>query len=198
MIKVSSLISLLEKNNSRFFTGVPDSVLKGLSSYLQNKDKKTWKELQLNPKGLTNDTFSDLQFPGGTFFIDKSTNFLINKSTGVLVNERDLNKFINAHPIFLFTSTLRGSGASIQDIFDLLDYDVNNGPMLGQCNMSFDSPIRIGQKYKIDGKIISLNEKDSKKLGKIKILDFILSLFDESQSQIASVNYVWILPVKDF
>ena len=40
MIKVSSLISLLEKNNSRFFTGVPDSVLKGLSSYLQNKDKK--------------------------------------------------------------------------------------------------------------------------------------------------------------
>ena len=165
---------------------------------LQNKDKKTWKELQLNPKGLTNDTFSDLQFPGGTFFIDKSTNFLINKSTGVLVNERDLNKFINAHPIFLFTSTLRGSGASIQDIFDLLDYDVNNGPMLGQCNMSFDSPIRIGQKYKIDGKIISLNEKDSKKLGKIKILDFILSLFNESQSQIASVNYVWILPVKDF
>jgi phosphonopyruvate decarboxylase len=40
MIKVSSLISLLEKNNSRFFTGVPDSVLKGLSSYLQNKDEK--------------------------------------------------------------------------------------------------------------------------------------------------------------
>ena len=116
----------------------------------------------------------------------------------MLINEKDLNKFINAHPIFLFTSTLRGSGASIQDIFDLLDYDVNNGPMLGQCNMSFDSPIRIGQKYKVDGKIISLNEKDSKKLGKIKILDFILSLFDESQSQIASVNYVWILPVKDF
>ena len=73
---------------------------------LQNKDKKTWKELQLNPKGLTNDTFSDLQFPGGTFFIDKSTNFLINKSTGVLINEKDLNKFINAHPIFLFTSNL--------------------------------------------------------------------------------------------
>ena len=95
---------------------------------LQNKDKKTWKELQLNPKGLTNNTFSDLQFPGGTFFIDKNTNFLINKSTGMLINEKDLNKFINAHPIFLFTSTLRGSGASIQDIFDLLDYDVNNGP----------------------------------------------------------------------
>ncbi len=35
----------MEKNNSRFFTGVPDSVLKGLSSYLQNKDKKISQEI---------------------------------------------------------------------------------------------------------------------------------------------------------
>ena len=40
MIKVESLINLLKKNNSTFFTGVPDSVLKELSSYLQNKNKK--------------------------------------------------------------------------------------------------------------------------------------------------------------
>ena len=37
MIKISSLISLLKKNNSNFFTGVPDSVLKQLSHYLENK-----------------------------------------------------------------------------------------------------------------------------------------------------------------
>ena len=40
MIKVKSLIDLLKKNNTDFFTGVPDSVLKELSSSLQNKDKK--------------------------------------------------------------------------------------------------------------------------------------------------------------
>ena len=40
MIKVNSLINLLNKNNSNFFTGVPDSVLKELSFYLQNKTKK--------------------------------------------------------------------------------------------------------------------------------------------------------------
>ena len=40
MIKVNSLISLLKKNNSSFFTGVPDSVLKELSLFLDNKDKK--------------------------------------------------------------------------------------------------------------------------------------------------------------
>ena len=40
MIKVNSLIKLLKRNNSNFFTGVPDSVLKEFSYYLQNKKKK--------------------------------------------------------------------------------------------------------------------------------------------------------------
>ena len=38
MIKVSALIDLLKKNESTFFTGVPDSVLKEFSSSFQNKN----------------------------------------------------------------------------------------------------------------------------------------------------------------
>ncbi len=40
MIKVNALINLFKKNNSDFFTGVPDSVLKELSSSLQFTNKK--------------------------------------------------------------------------------------------------------------------------------------------------------------
>ena len=40
MIKIDSLTSLLKKNGTTFFTGVPDSVLKELSIYLQSKNKK--------------------------------------------------------------------------------------------------------------------------------------------------------------
>ena len=40
MIKVKTLIDSLKKNNINFFTGVPDSVLKELSYFLQNKNKK--------------------------------------------------------------------------------------------------------------------------------------------------------------
>ena len=39
MIKINSLIKVLKNNNSTFFTGVPDSVLKELSKFLQNKSK---------------------------------------------------------------------------------------------------------------------------------------------------------------
>ena len=40
MIEVNSLVNLLKKNKTNFFTGVPDSVLKELSYYLRNKSKK--------------------------------------------------------------------------------------------------------------------------------------------------------------
>ena len=39
MIDIKSLIFLLKKNKINFFTGVPDSVLKELSSSLQKKIK---------------------------------------------------------------------------------------------------------------------------------------------------------------
>ena len=40
MIKIESLIQLLKRHNTNFFTGVPDSVLKELSFFLQHKSKK--------------------------------------------------------------------------------------------------------------------------------------------------------------
>ena len=40
MIEVNSLINLLKKNKTDFFSGVPDSVLKELSYSLQSKSKK--------------------------------------------------------------------------------------------------------------------------------------------------------------
>ena len=40
MILVESLIKILKKNSIDFFTGVPDSVLKNLSTYLNNLKKK--------------------------------------------------------------------------------------------------------------------------------------------------------------
>ena len=40
MIKINEIIKVLKKNNVDFFTGVPDSILKSLSSYLEKNNKK--------------------------------------------------------------------------------------------------------------------------------------------------------------
>ena len=156
---------------------------------------KKWKYFKDNSKNLSTEDFFNLDFPGGNFYIDKELNFLVNTTTGKKLGKEDLNKVISAHPIYFMIITLRGSGASIQDIFDLLNYDKKNGPMLGQCNMSFNSQLKVDYQYNVKGKINSLVEKDSKKLGKIKILDFSLSVYDSPTLNIGDVNYVWILPL---
>ena len=154
-----------------------------------------WKYLTSNSKNLSLEDFVDLDFPGGNFYIDKKANFLVNTSTGKKLDKNNLKNIILAHPIYFMIITLRGSGASIQYIFDLLNYDTKNGPMLGQCNISINCQLKVDYKYIVRGKINSLIEKNSQKLGKIKILDFSLSLYDHLSLKIGDVNYVWILPL---
>ena len=61
--------------------------------------------------------------------------------------------------------------------------------------MSLNYQLKVDYKYSVRGKINSLIEKNSQKLGKIKILDFSLSLYDDLSLKIGNVNYVWILPL---
>ena len=61
MIKVSALISLLKKNNSNFFTGVPDSVLKELSSSLQNKAQAELEKLDKDLNVKINDSADTIE-----------------------------------------------------------------------------------------------------------------------------------------
>ena len=154
-----------------------------------------WQYLTKNSKDLSLDSFYGLEFPGGEFFIDKKSNLLVNNSTGNKLSGENINRIIQAHPIYFMIITLRGSGASIQDIFDLLNYDTKNGPMLGQCNMTFNTQLKVDCKYFVKGQINSLIKKNSKKLGEIKILDFSLTLLDVDSKNVGNVNYVWILPL---
>ena len=119
-----------------------------------------WQYLTKNSKDLSLDSFYGLEFPGGEFFIDKKSNLLVNNSTGNKLSSENINGIIHAHPIYFMIIALRGSGASIQDIFDLLNYDKKNGPMLGQCNMTFNAKLKVDCKYSVKGKINSLIKKN--------------------------------------
>ena len=67
--------------------------------------------------------------------------------------------------------------------------------MLGQCNMEFKSQLKFDQEYFVKGRINSLISKESSKLGRIKILDFSLSLYKHISQEVGHVKYVWILPL---
>jgi phosphonopyruvate decarboxylase len=51
MIKVNSLIDLLKKNNSNFYTGVPDSLLKDICSYISDNAPREKHVISANEGG---------------------------------------------------------------------------------------------------------------------------------------------------
>ena len=99
------------------------------------------------------------KFPGGTFTIDEEINNLIKLSTGLDINKKTLNEDI-AHPIFSMVA-LNSIGYTLEELFNLLNYDVRKGPMLGECEFNLLDNFNLHRNYKVNGYIESFESKVS-------------------------------------
>tara|TARA_B100001057_G_scaffold488112_1_gene571924 strand:+ start:618 stop:1040 length:423 start_codon:yes stop_codon:yes gene_type:complete len=130
------------------------------------------------------------EFPGDSFIIAKKTNELVSLSTG---KQTSINIDNNeSHQIFSLIA-MSHSGISLDELFKLLDFDVSKGPMLGQCDVSFNSKIMLNQKYDVKGRIISIDHKKSKKIGDIDIVKFVVEIILKKE-KIVGAEYTLILP----
>ena len=132
------------------------------------------------------------KFPGGTFTIDEEINNLIKLSTGLDINKKTLNEDI-AHPIFSMVA-LNSIGYTLEELFNLLNYDVRKGPMLGECDFNLLDNFNLDRNYKVNGFIESFESKVSKKIGNFDIMNFKLEITFEGRI-VSKINYKWILPV---
>ncbi len=132
------------------------------------------------------------KFPGGSFIIDKEINDLIKSSTGIELNKNTLNEDL-AHPIFSMVA-LNSIGYTLEELFNLLNYDVQKGPMLGECEFHLLDNYKLDRSYIVNGFIESFESKVSKKIGNFDIMNFKLEITFESRV-ISKINYKWILPV---
>lgn len=129
------------------------------------------------------------KFPGGSFLINEDLNKLVNKSTGKLDS---LNKNNDSHQIFSMIA-LSNIGYTLEEFFNYLNYDVNKGPMLGECNIKFYNPLELNNNYDVQGKIESLEFKRSEKIGNIDIMKFSIDILHNNKI-ITKILYTWILP----
>ena len=90
------------------------------------------------------------KFPGGSFLINEDLNKLVNKSTGKIDS---LNNNNDSHQIFSMIA-LSNIGYTLEEFFNYLNYDVNKGPMLGECNIKFYNPLELNKNYDVQGKIV--------------------------------------------
>ena len=130
------------------------------------------------------------EFPGGSLLIDHKINDLINLSTGNNKNSDSNN--IDSHQIFSMIA-LNSIGYTLDEFFKYLNFDVNKGPMLGQCDINFYNSLQIDKKYNVKGRIISIDYKKSKKIGEIDIVKFIVEIFFK-KTKVTKIEYTLILP----
>jgi len=130
------------------------------------------------------------EFPGGNLLIDHKINDLINLSTGNNKNSDSNN--IDSHQIFSMIA-LNSIGYTLDEFFKYLNFDVNKGPMLGQCDINFYNSLQIDKKYHVKGRIISIDYKKSKKIGEIDIVKFIVEIFFK-KTKVTKIEYTLILP----
>ena len=129
------------------------------------------------------------KFPGGSFFINEDLNKLVNKSTGKIDS---LNNNNDSHQIFSMIA-LSNIGYTLEEFFNYLNYDVNKGPMLGECNIKFYNPLELNKNYDVQGKIENLEFRRSKKIGDIDIMNLSIDILHNNKI-ITKILYTLILP----
>ena len=100
----------------------------------------------------------------------------------------------SAHPIFFYIATQVGMGKTVAGLCEACEFDVADGPMMGASRVRFSTPLMVNQPYMVEGEILSLTRKQSRKMGVMDVLEFELRLRIAGQAPaVANVN-TWMLP----
>ncbi|MCZ8130286.1 MAG: hypothetical protein O9284_03165 [Steroidobacteraceae bacterium] len=98
------------------------------------------------------------------------------------------------HPVFAVVESLRNLGFSIADLCALCEFDLADGPLLGELDVEFEQPLRAGARYLSSGTIESYERIPSRRLGVVDRLAFRVTLATPDGAPVAHVRYRWLLP----
>jgi hypothetical protein len=99
-----------------------------------------------------------------------------------------------AHPVFACVATLRSMGISIRAMCELCEFDLADGPLLGECEIEFEQPLQAGVRYVSTATIESFERVPSRRFGWLDRLRFVVALATADGAAVARVRYLWLLP----
>ena len=99
-----------------------------------------------------------------------------------------------AHPVYFYIATQVGMGETVAGLCALCNFDVDDGPMMGTCDVTYFRPLMTGEPYQVRGRILGLTRKRSRKLGIMDLVEYQLHLDLPDGTRACSVTNSWILP----
>jgi len=130
-----------------------------------------------------------LSLDGGVYVIDGAENRILCQSLGV---DPDIDG--KAHPVYFYIATQVGMGLSVAGLCAACDFDVEDGPMMGSCDVKYFQPLMTETPYQVRGNIVGLNRKQSRKLGIMDLLEYSLHLDLPNGERACTVTNTWVLP----
>ena len=97
------------------------------------------------------------------------------------------------HPGLVYFACVRGAGITFADIFRLMDFDENDGPMFGEQRIDFVAPMFEGFEYQAAGEITSVVRKEGRRAGAFDIVAFEIRLAREGSTVVTSASS-FVLP----
>lgn len=126
---------------------------------------------------------------GSTYVISAEENKILCHSLG---SEPDPDG--RAHPVYFYIGTQVGMGETVAGLCAACNFDVEDGPMMGGCDVKYFQPLMTDQVYQVRGNIVGLTRKQSRKLGVMDLLEYNLHLDLPDGTRVCSVTNTWILP----
>lgn len=105
-----------------------------------------------------------------------------------------------AHPGIAYMIGLRGGGGSIQEVLRLLEASHDSGVLMGSLGFDIQGPIEPGRTFLVDGRITSVERKESRRIGAFDLVGFEHRIILESDQRtsrselVAVVRHAWLIP----
>ena len=129
------------------------------------------------------------RFPGGTFTIEPWENVLLSDVMCVQPLPGGV-----AHPAYLFHAPLAGVGMRIADMFELFRAESDEAVRAGEYHWEIAQPLRVGRTYRMSGGVVSMERKESRKLGFMDVAGFRIDVHDAGSGElVASTTSSWLL-----
>jgi hypothetical protein len=100
----------------------------------------------------------------------------------------------SAHPLCAWVIGLGGCGVSIGDLFAAAGVPMEDGPMLGACDLELHKPLGIETLYTLTAEIVSVEQKSGRKLGRFDVMTMRVDAADPAGELAATCTASMILP----
>lgn len=125
-------------------------------------------------------------FPGGGFSLASYENWLAHDALYSVPRSEP-------HPIMAFIGAQQGMGMTVAGLFAWLNSDVEDGPLLANCDMQFARPLEVSRSYTVTGVIESIQRKQGRSLGTFDLVTCVFRLIEDSGDEAAVVRNTYAI-----